>query len=31
MVFVSARPSGSLTTGGLRFVMPVNLRTIGGM
>jgi hypothetical protein len=31
MVFVSARPSGSPTVGGLRFVVPVNLRTIGGM
>jgi hypothetical protein len=31
MVFVSARPDGSATVGGLRFVMPVNLRTIGGM
>lgn len=31
MIFVSARPSGSPTVGGLRFVIPVNLRTIGGM
>ena len=31
MVFVSARPSGSPTVGGLRYVVPVNLRTIGGM
>lgn len=31
MVFVSARPSGSPTVGGLRFIVPVNLRTIGGM
>lgn len=31
MVFVSARPNGSGTVGGLRFVVPVNLRTIGGM
>lgn len=31
MVFVSARPSGSGTVGGLRFIIPVNLRTIGGM
>jgi Tfp pilus assembly protein PilV len=31
MIFVSARPDGSATVGGLRFVMPVNLRTIGGM
>ena len=31
MVFVSARPSGTPTVGGLRFVFPVNLRTIGGM
>ncbi len=31
MIFVSARPTGSATVGGLRFVLPVNLRTIGGM
>lgn len=31
MVFVSARPRGSPQVGGLRFVVPVNLRTIGGM
>jgi type II secretory pathway pseudopilin PulG len=31
MVIISARPSGSLTVGGLRYVVPVNLRTIGGM
>lgn len=31
MIFVSARPSGAMTTGGLRYVFPVNLRTIGGM
>lgn len=31
MVMISARPAGSATTGGLQFVMPVNLRTIGGM
>jgi type II secretory pathway pseudopilin PulG len=31
MVFVSARPLGSATVGGLRFIVPVNLRTIGGM
>ena len=31
MVFVSARPSGSPTVGGLRYIVPVNLRTIGGM
>jgi len=31
MVFVSARPKGSPTVGGLRYVVPVNLRTIGGM
>ena len=31
MVLVSARPSGSPNVGGLRFVFPVNLRTIGGM
>ncbi len=31
MVFVSARPSGTSTVGGLRFTMPVSLRTIGGM
>jgi type II secretory pathway pseudopilin PulG len=31
MVVVSARPSGSASVGGLRFVVPPNLRTIGGM
>jgi type II secretory pathway pseudopilin PulG len=31
MIFVSARPSGSATVGGLRYVIPVQLRTIGGM
>jgi len=31
MVIISARPSGSPVNGGLRFVMPANLRTIGGI
>jgi len=31
MVVISARPSTSATSGGLRFVVPANLRTIGGM
>ena len=31
MIVVSARPSGSPTVGGLRYVVPANLRTIGGM
>ena len=31
MVVVSARPIGSATVGGLRFVIPANLRTIAGM
>jgi len=31
MIFVSARPAGSPTVGGLRYVVPANLRTIGGM
>ena len=31
MVMVSARPKASANVGGLQFVMPVNLRTIGGM
>jgi type II secretory pathway pseudopilin PulG len=31
MVIVSARPAASQTVGGLRYVVPVNLRTIGGM
>jgi hypothetical protein len=31
MVVVSARPIGSATTGGLRFIFPANLRTIAGM
>jgi type II secretory pathway pseudopilin PulG len=31
MVMVSARPSGTPTVGGLRYVVPINLRTIGGM
>jgi hypothetical protein len=29
-IVVSARPQGSPTVGGLRFVVPANLRTIGG-
>jgi type II secretory pathway pseudopilin PulG len=31
MIFSSARPDGSNQIGGLRYVMPVTLRTIGGM
>ena len=31
MVFASARPSRSSSVGGLRFVTPAQLRTIGGM
>jgi Tfp pilus assembly protein PilV len=31
MAIISARPSGSSVNGGLRFVMPANLRTIGGL
>ena len=31
MVVISARPSLTPQNGGLRFVVPVNLRTIGGM
>jgi Tfp pilus assembly protein PilV len=31
MIVVSARPSGSLTVGGLRYVIPANLRTVGGV
>ena len=31
MVMISARPKASATVGGLQFIMPVNLRTIGGM
>jgi len=31
MIIISARPQASATVGGLRYVMPVNLRTIGGM
>ena len=31
MAIISARPSGSSANGGLRFVMPANLRTIGGL
>ena len=31
MVVISARPTASTQSGGLRFVMPVNLRTIQGM
>jgi type IV pilus assembly protein PilV len=31
MVIISARPNDSTTVGGLRFIVPVNLRTIGGM
>lgn len=30
MVIISARPSGSPVVGGLRYVVPINLRTIGG-
>jgi type II secretory pathway pseudopilin PulG len=30
MVMISARPSGSPVVGGLRYVIPINLRTIGG-
>lgn len=31
MVMISARPASSPTVGGLRYIVPVNLRTIGGM
>lgn len=31
MAIISARPAGTGTSGGLRFVMPANLRTIGGL
>ncbi len=31
MAIISARPSGSPANGGLRYVMPANLRTIGGL
>jgi hypothetical protein len=31
LVLISARPSGSPTVGGLRYIVPPNLRTIGGM
>jgi Tfp pilus assembly protein PilV len=31
MIFVSARPANSNQVGGLRYIVPVNLRTIGGM
>jgi hypothetical protein len=31
MIVVSARPTGDATVGGLRYVVPVNLRTIGGV
>jgi Tfp pilus assembly protein PilV len=31
MIIVSARPANSGTVGGLKYVVPVNLRTIGGM
>lgn len=31
MIIISARPQASPTVGGLRYIMPVNLRTIGGM
>jgi Tfp pilus assembly protein PilV len=31
MIVVSARPSTSPTVGGLRYVVPANLRTIGGV
>lgn len=31
MIAISARPSGSAQVGGLRYVIPVNLRTVQGM
>jgi Tfp pilus assembly protein PilV len=31
MIIVSARPANSVAVGGLKYVIPVNLRTIGGM
>jgi Tfp pilus assembly protein PilV len=31
MIIVSARPLGDATVGGLRYVVPANLRTIGGV
>ncbi len=31
MVVISARPDGSKTIGGLKYIVPVNLRTIGGI
>jgi hypothetical protein len=31
MIFASARPAGAGKIGGLRYVMPITLRTIGGM
>jgi len=31
MIVASARPSTAPTVGGLRYVIPVNLRTVGGM
>ena len=31
MAIISARPTGATVNGGLRFVMPANLRTIGGL
>jgi type II secretory pathway pseudopilin PulG len=31
MIIVSARPTGEATVGGLRYVVPANLRTIGGV
>jgi len=31
MVVVSARPSGSPVVGGVRYIIPPNMRTIGGM
>lgn len=31
MIFVSAHPVGSFSAGGMRYIVPINLRTIGGM
>lgn len=31
MVVVSARPANSVTDGGVRYIVPVNLRTVAGM
>jgi len=31
MILISARPTNSGAVGGLRYIVPVNLRTIGGM